>query len=264
MKDANLEIATSKAILERYTEDLLRSLDVDVAIVGAGPSGMTAAYFLAKGGAKTVVFERGLSVGGGMWGGGMMFSRIAVEEEARGIFEEFGITLRRHGDLYVADSVEAVSAICLNTVKAGAKIFSLISVEDVMVRDGRVRGLVINWSAVHLSNLHVDPLTVRAALVIDATGHDAEVCKIVTKKIGKKLATEGGDVVGEKPMWAELGEKEIVKNTQEIYPGLVVAGMAANAVAGAHRMGAVFGGMLLSGKKAAEVALEMLRREGSA
>ena len=259
MKDANLEIATSKAILERYTEDLLRSLDVDVAIVGAGPSGMTAAYFFAKGGAKTVVFERGLSVDGGM-----MFSRIAVEEEARGIFEEFGITLRRHGDLYVADSVEAVSAICLNTVKAGAKIFNLISVEDVMVRDGRVRGLVINWSAVHLSNLHVDPLTVRAALVIDATGHDAEVCKIVARKIGKKLATESGDVVGEKPMWAEVGEKEIVKNTQEIYPGLVVAGMAANAAAGAHRMGAIFGGMLLSGKKAAEVALEMLRREGSA
>ena len=77
MKDADLEIAISKAILESYAEDLLRSLDVDVAVVGAGPSGMTAAYFLAKGGAKTVVFERGLSVGGGMWGGGMMFSRIA-------------------------------------------------------------------------------------------------------------------------------------------------------------------------------------------
>jgi thiamine thiazole synthase len=37
--------------------------------------------------------------------------------------------------------------------------------------------------------------------------------------------------------------------------------MAANAVFGSPRMGAIFGGMLLSGKKAAEIALEKLRIE---
>ncbi|HEX58824.1 MAG TPA: ribose 1,5-bisphosphate isomerase, partial [Methanomicrobia archaeon] len=44
---------------------------------------------------------------------------------------------------------------------------------------------------------------------------------------------------------------------REVYPGLFVAGMAANAVAGAHRMGAVFGGMLLSGKKVADIILRL-------
>lgn len=68
-----------------------------------------------------------------------------------------------------------------------------------------------------------------------------------------------GSVVGEKPMWSEVGEKEILDNTREIYPGLLVAGMAANAVFGSPRMGAIFGGMFLSGQKAAKIAVEMVK-----
>ena len=58
-------------------------MDYEVTIVGAGPAGMTAAYYLAKGGVKTAVFERGLRVGGGMPGGGMMFNRIVVQDEGK-------------------------------------------------------------------------------------------------------------------------------------------------------------------------------------
>jgi thiamine thiazole synthase len=62
----------------------------------------------------------------------------------------------------------------------------------------------------------------------------------------------------EKSMCAEIGEKTVVENTKEVYPGLIVAGMGANAVYGAPRMGPIFGGMLLSGKKAAELVLKKL------
>jgi len=103
-------------------------------------------------------------------------------------------------------------------------------------------------------------LAIRSKLAIDATGHSSEVCRIVANKIGAKLRTKTGGVVGEKSMWAEKGEKEIIDNTKEVYPGLIVAGMAANAVYGSPRMGAIFGGMLISGKKAAEVAKEILSR----
>lgn len=250
------EVTISKAIVESYFNELLAATEVDVAIAGAGPSGMTAGYYLAKAGAKVVIYERRLSVGGGMWGGGMMFNRIVVQSEAKGILDEFGISSKEYQPgYYVADAVEAVATMCSQTIKAGVKIFNLISVEDVMVReDDRIVGLVLNWSAVSLANLHVDPLGVKAKMVIDATGHDAEVCRIVARKTGT-----GVEVKGEKSMWAEVGERTIVENTKEVCPGLIVAGMAANAVFGAPRMGAIFGGMLLSGRKAAELALKGLK-----
>ena len=136
----------------------------------------------------------------------------------------------------------------------------MISVEDVMIReDDMIRGLVLNWSSVGLARLHVDPLAIRSKMVIDATGHDSEIARVIVRKIGAKLRTKTGAVIGEKPMWAEVGEKDIVGNTREVYPGLIVAGMAANAVFGSPRMGAIFGGMLLSGKRAAELALKKVK-----
>lgn len=63
------EITITRAITESYTRELLDFLEVDVAIAGAGPSGPVAAYYLAKKGRKTVIYERKRSAGGGMWGG---------------------------------------------------------------------------------------------------------------------------------------------------------------------------------------------------
>lgn len=254
------EVVISKAIVESYLKDLLDSMEVDVAIAGAGPSGMVAGYYLAKSKVKVAIFERKLSVGGGMWGGGIMFSRIVVQSEAKEILDEMGISAKQYQKgYYVADAVEAVSTLCSRCVKAGARIFNLLSVEDVMIRENdRITGLVLNWSAVSLANLHVDPIGIRAKLVIDATGHDAEVCRIVARKTGA-----GVEVRGEKSMWAEVGEKALVENTRQVCPGLLVAGMAANAVFGSPRMGAVFGGMLLSGKKAAELAMDLLKKRKS-
>jgi thiamine thiazole synthase len=232
-------------------------MQVDVAIVGAGPSGMVAGYYLAKNRVKVAIFERRLSVGGGMWGGGMMFNRIVVQSEAKEILDELGISYKEYQKgYYVADAVEAVSTICSKAVKAGARIFNLLSVEDVVIRENdRIAGLVLNWSAVSMADLHVDPLGIRAKLVIDATGHDADVCRIVARKTGLNL-----EIRGEKSMWAEVGEKAIVESTGQVCPGLLVAGMAVNSVFGLPRMGAIFGGMLLSGRKAAEIAVDLLKK----
>jgi len=255
------EVIISRAIVESYMKDFMGAMEVDVAVAGAGPAGLVTAYYLAKEGIKAIVFERQLRVGGGMSGGGMMFNRIVLQEEGKRILDEFEVSTEEYEKgYYVADSLEAISTICSRAIKAGAKIFNLINVEDVMVReDDRITGLVLNWSAVSWSKLHVDPLTVRCKVAVDATGHDAEVCRIVVEKIGPKLRTKTGEVMGEKSMWAERGEREILENTREVYPGLVVAGMTANAVFGSPRMGAIFGGMLLSGKKAARVAMELLK-----
>ncbi len=256
------DITISRAITESFMKDFQKAMDVEVAIGGAGPAGMTAAYYLAKEGIKTVIFERSLRPGGGMPGGGMMFNTIVVQEAARAILDEFDVRTREYETgYYTADSVEASSAICLKAIQAGAKIFNLMSIEDVMIRENdRITGLVLNWSAVSLAKLHVDPLSIRSKVVIDATGHASEICHIVVNKLGGRLRTEGGGIMGERSMWAEVAEGKILENTREVYPGLIVAGMAANAVCGTPRMGPIFGGMLLSGKRAAAVAKEVLQQ----
>jgi len=248
------DVTISKMIVEGFTKDFLDYMECDVAIVGGGPAGMTAGYYLAKKGKKVVLFERKLSIGGGMWGGGMMFNKCVFQDAAKGILDEFSIRTTKSSDgYYVTDSIETVSTICSKAVQKGLKIFNLISVEDVMIRKENITGLVLNWTSVMLAGLHVDPLTIRSKCVIDATGHAAEVAKIVVRKIGKKLNTATGDILGEKPMWADIGEKSILKNTKKCYPGLYVCGMASNAVFGAPRMGPIFGGMLISGKKVSEM-----------
>lgn len=105
-----------------------------------------------------------------------------------------------------------------------------------------------------------DPLTIRSRVVIEATGHASEICHIVVDKLGGKLRTEGGGVMGERSMWTDVAESKIIENTREIYPGLILAGMTTNAVCGTARMGPIFGGMLLSGKQAVESTLDVLKQ----
>ena len=110
----------------------------------------------------------------------------------------------------------------------------------------------------------VDPLVMNSRYTVDATGHDAVVASTLVRKAGIALDSQTGAVGGEKPMWAQVGEKGAVDCTKEVFKGFVVCGMAANAVGGAHRMGPIFGGMLNSGKKAARLIQEGLRCELSA
>ena len=254
------ETIITRAIIETYTKELLDSVEADVIIGGAGPSGLCAGYYLAKKGVKTLLFERGLKPGGGMPGGGIMFNRIVVQDQGRAVLDEFDIVYREYEKgYYVANSLEATACLTDKAIKAGLRIFNLVSIEDVIVRNDGVCGVVINWSSVEMAKLHIDPVSFKAKIVIDATGHPCEITHIVEKKSGGKLLTSSGKIEGEKSMWADLAEQLTLKNTKEAYPNLYVCGMAANAVFGGPRMGPIFGGMLLSGKKVAEIIIERLQ-----
>jgi thiamine thiazole synthase len=256
------ETIITKAIIESYTKEFVNNLKSDVIIAGAGPAGLVASKFLAEAGLKTIIFERKLSFGGGMLGGGIMFNKIVVQGEAKRILDIYDIkTTEYQPNYFVADAVESVAKLTTSAVDAGVKIFNLLSVEDVKIDEkNRVTGVVINWTAVEKAQLHVDPVTFESKCVIDATGHDVEVVKTVLNKIpGAKLNTKTGTIIGELPMHAEIGEKLLIDTTKEIYPGLYVAGMAANACSGGQRMGPIFGGMFLSGEKVAHLIIDKLK-----
>ena len=253
-----IENTISRAIVKSFTEKLTDSLSLDVAIVGGGPSALVAAFYLSKEGRKVGIFERKLAPGGGTWGGGMLFNEVVVQDDAIGILDDFSISHRPIEDApgyHTLDSVEMASGLIFGAMKAGARMFNSVSVEDIVFRDGTVGGLVINWTPVERLGMHVDPLTVLSKCVLDGTGHPSEIMHLAVEKAHIRLETPTGGILGEKPMWVDSGEASTVENTREYFPGLFACGMSANNVMGGYRMGPIFGGMLMSGRKAAQLIL---------
>ncbi len=257
-----MEQIVSAGIVDSYFKKLKENLAVDVAIAGGGPSGLMAAYYLAKENYKVALFEKKLAPGGGMWGGAMMFNEIIIQQETKPILEEIGIDYQKYNNGHLTlDSVQATSALIYKASKAGAQIFNCISIEDVVFHDNNVSGIVVNWAPVERTGMHVDPLVIMAKAVIDGTGHDCNIARTVEHKNNICLNTETGKVMGERSLSVEEAEKTTVENTKEIFPGLYVSGMASNGVSGGFRMGPIFGGMLLSGKKVAELIIQKLIKE---
>ena len=213
-----IENTISAAILNRFSSKLLESLALDVAIVGGGPSALVAARYLANAGLKAGIFERKLAPGGGTWGGGMLFNEVVVQDSALPILDDFSISHREIENAkgyHTLDSVEMASGLIFGAVKAGAKIFNAISVEDLVFKDGKVGGLVINLTPVDRLGMHVDPLTSASECVLDGTGHPSEIMHLATNKAKIKLDTPTGEILGEKPMWVDSGEASTVEHTKE-------------------------------------------------
>ncbi len=252
-----MEAEITRAIIESASEEWVEYAESDVIVVGAGPSGLTAARYLAEKGLKVLVLERRLSFGGGIGGGGMLFHKVVVEEEAKDILDDFEIRYSERRNMLVVDAAELMAKLAVKAIDKGTKIIHGVSVEDVIFREDPlgIRGVCIQWSAVEISGLHVDPIFLRSRAVIDATGHDAEVISVAARKVPLDVA-----VPGEKSAYSEVAEREIVEKTGKIVKGLYAAGMAVAAVYNLPRMGPIFGGMLMSGKKVAEIVAEDLKQ----
>jgi len=259
----SIENVISSAIVRTFSEKLVSHLEVDVAIVGGGPSSLVAAHDLAKAGAKVALFERKLAPGGGTWGGGMLFNEVVVQADATDILEDLGIRyvpIPNAEGYFTLDSVEMASALIYGAVHAGAKIFNAMSVEDIIFKEGKVGGLVINWTPVERLGMHVDPLTVVSKCVLYGVQHQSRIIELGHNNAQISLNTPTGKILGEKPMWVDSGEASTVDNTQEYFPGLFACGMSANNVMGGYRMGPIFGGMLKSGRKVAGLILDNIRQ----
>lgn len=252
-----VETDISKAILNAYHEKLLERIVSDVLIIGAGPSGLTSAFYLAQKGLKVTLLEKRLSPGGGIWGGGMAMNEAVVQDDVLPLLDEIGIRhVTRQGNLHTVDTIELAAGLCLNAVKSGALLFNLMTVEDVCVHQDRVTGVAVNRTKI-ARLLPVDPITFAAKAVVDATGHEAVVVEALRKR-GLLVDSTVAEHPGEGPMDATSGEEFVVKRVAEVYPGLWVAGMSVCATFGGPRMGPIFGGMLLSGVRAAELVYSSL------
>jgi len=252
----------TRAIVEGFMRQFNDYVESDVIIVGAGPSGLMAGKELAETGHKVFIIERNNYLGGGFWIGGYLMNKVTVRAPAHLILDELGVPYGEATDgLYVADGPHACSKLIAAACDAGIFVANMTSFEDVVIQDGgRVNGAVINWTPVDALPRQitcVDPVAIESKLVIDATGHDA----CVMRKLEERGLVE---LPGYGAMDVCRSEDEVVARTGVAYPGVIVCGMAVATTYGLPRMGPTFGGMLESGRKAARVALELLKEAPAA
>ena len=245
------EVEITRAIADEFHSVLMDRASSDVIIIGAGPAGLTAGRELALMGYKVLIIEQNNYLGGGYWLGGYMMNPVTVREPAQKVWDELGIPYKKVSEgLYLTPGPHAVSKLIASTCDAGVKFLNLTKFDDLILKNGRVSGLVVNWmpvSALPRNITCVDPIALEAKIVIDASGHDSVAVK---RLVDRKLV----DWKGMDPMWVNSGEEHVVEKTGEVYPGLIAAGMSVTETYGLARMGPTFGSMLFSGKKAAEVA----------
>ncbi|UCE74732.1 MAG: thiazole biosynthesis protein [Methanomassiliicoccales archaeon] len=252
------ESQVTKAIVENFSKQFIEYCESDVIIVGAGPSGLMAARELALKGIKTLLIERNNYLGGGFWIGGYLMNKVTIRAPAQEILEELGIPFKKETEgLYVADGPHACSRLIAAACDAGAKTLNMTKFDDlVLYEENRVGGVVVNWtpvSALPREITCVDPIALEGKVVIDGTGHDAWVVKSLEER--GLIKTRGCN-----PMWVDRSEEMVVEYTSEVHSGLIVIGMAVATTFGLPRMGPTFGGMLLSGRKGAEIAYEKLQK----
>ena len=247
----------ARAIISSFSRQLENYATSDVIIIGGGPSGLICGRELGKAGIKVLVVERNNYLGGGFWVGGYFMNKLTLRAPAQEVFDELNVPYSVAGDgLYVADAPHICSKLISAACDAGVKFLQLTLMEDLVVgEENRVTGVVVNWSPIAYLPKEIsalDPIPLEAKVVIDATGHDSCAARKLERRGMLQLPGEGA-------LWIDKSEDAVVAHTGEAYPGLIVTGMAVATVYGLPRMGPTFGGMLLSGKRAAEVAQKVLQ-----
>lgn len=236
--------------------------DTDVVIVGAGSAGLSCAYELSKNpNINIAIIEQSVSPGGGAWLGGQLFSAMVVRKPAHLFLDELDISYDELEDYVVIKHAALFTSTIMSKLlaRSNVKLFNAVAVEDLIVKSGRVSGVVTNWALVsmnHDTQSCMDPNVMEAKIVVSSCGHDGPFGATGVKRLLDIGLIQ--NVPGMSALDMNLAEDAIVRLTREVVPGMIVTGMEVAEIDGAPRMGPTFGAMMLSGQKAAHLALKAL------
>ncbi|KAK4258955.1 hypothetical protein QN277_005345 [Acacia crassicarpa] len=261
------ESIVSREMTRRYMTDMITYADTDVIIVGAGSAGLSCAYELSKDPAINVaIIEQSVSPGGGAWLGGQLFSAMVVRKPAHMFLDEVGIEYDEAEDYVVIKHAALFTSTIMSRLlsRPNVKLFNAVAAEDLIVKEGRVAGVVTNWALVsmnHDTQSCMDPNVMEAKVVVSSCGHDGPFGATGVKRL--KTIGMIDSVPGMKALDMNTAEDEIVRLTREVVPGMIVTGMEVAEIDGAPRMGPTFGAMMVSGQKAAHLALKALGKNNA-
>lgn len=223
--------------------DMISYADTDVVIVGAGSAGLSCAYELSKDPeVRVAIIEQSVSPGGGAWLGGQLFSSMVVRKPAHKFLNEVGVeyddagpessyVVVRHAALFTSTILSRVLA------RPNVKLFNAVAAEDLIVKEGRVGGVVTNWALVsmnHDTQSCMDPNVMEAKIVVSSCGHDGPFGATGVKRL--KDIGMIDTIPGMKALDMNTAEDAIVRLTREVVPGMIVTGMEVAEIDGAPRM----------------------------
>ncbi|GIL77833.1 hypothetical protein Vretimale_6619 [Volvox reticuliferus] len=268
------EAEVNRAMTRRYFKDMDEFAESDVVIVGAGSAGLACAYELGKVAPhlKVALMEQSVAPGGGAWLGGQLFSAMVVRKPAHLMLDELEVPYEDEGHYVVVRHAALLTSTLMSHVlkNPNVKLFNATAVEDLIIKPDvqlggarRVAGVVTNWSLVaqaHGTQSCMDPNVIEAGVVVSACGHDGPFGATSVKRLARLGMVPGGEVPGMGALDMEVAEGAIVGGTREVVPGMVLCGMELAEVDGSPRMGPTFGAMIVSGRRAAHVALAVLEK----
>jgi formate dehydrogenase beta subunit len=154
-----------------------------VAVVGAGPAGLTAAYYLAKSGHQVTVLER-LDLPGGMLRAGIPTYRLprsVVDEEIAHI-ETAGVEIRC--------GTEVGSALALKEEGYDAVLVAVGTHRGIRlpIPGSDAQGVLLSTEFLHLANLG-EPVAIGERVVVLGGGPVAFDCAGVAKRLGAREVT---------------------------------------------------------------------------
>ncbi|CAL9733606.1 thiamine thiazole synthase [Monosporozyma servazzii] len=278
------ESTVSRAMTSRYFKDLDKYAVADVVIIGAGSSGLSAAYVIAKNrpDLKIAIIESNVAPGGGAWLGGQLFSAMIMRKPAHLFLNDLNIQYEDEGDYVVVKHAALFTSTVLSKVLEfpNVKLFNAVAVEDLVTRpvgtDGQVTaaGVVTNWTLVAMAHdvqSCMDPNVIELSgyqdngtrdpskkhgVILSTTGHDGPFGAFTAKRI--VTIDENQTLGGMKGLDMNHAEAAVVKQSGK-YQGVgnvYFAGMESATLHGLNRMGPTFGAMAVSGIKAAEEILK--------
>ncbi len=206
--------------------------EFDVVIVGGGPAGCSAAYFLAKKGYQILLLEKGRSLGSKNVYGGKIYSYYfnklfpEFEKEApvhRWVKKEL-YSITHGGDTltfeyyspeatsFTANLTEFVSWMGKKAEEAGATVLTETKVTDIIKKDGRVQGVLVGGEKVTADLTIIAEganriLSESAGLVKNTSPHTVAVGIKETIKLDEKTINERfGLNNNEGASWLVLGD----------------------------------------------------------
>lgn len=220
------EAQVSREMVTRYMNDMLHYAESDVVIVGCGSAGLSCAWELSKDPSlKIAIIEQSVSPGGGCWLGGQLFSAMIVRKPADKFLDELEVPYEEKENYVVVKHAALFTSTILSKLlmRPNVKLFNATAVEDLIVKSGKVAGVVTNWTLVtlnHNTQSCMDPNVIEAKVVVSGTGHDGPM-----GASGVKRLESIGLIKENKGMFCldmNAAEDDIVRYTREVVPGMVV------------------------------------------